>query len=89
MRVSKDEELGQIKSQLLITSIIDTPGAILMVLGLYGVFGTGGNTFLDILKNQNIAYGAIAVGGAIMAWALVRMVLLLKRRAEILNAENA
>ena len=89
MYVNKDEELRQIQRKLLITSIIDTPGAILMVLGLYGVFGTGGNTFLDVLKNQNIAYGAIAVGGAIMAWALVRMVLLLKRRAEILNAENA
>lgn len=89
MYVNKDEELRQIQRKLLITSIIDAPGAILMGLGLYGVFGADGNAFLDILNNQDIAFGAIAVGGAIMAWALVKMAFLLKRRAEISSARNA
>ena len=89
MYLSKDEELRQIQRRLLITSIIDAPGAILMGLGLYGVFGADGNAFLDILNNQNIAFGAIVMGGAIMAWALVKMVSLLKRRSEILSVGNA
>ena len=89
MYISKDGELKRIQRKLLITSSIDAPGAILMGLGLYGVFGADGNAFIDILNYQDIAIGAIVVGGAIMAWALVKMVSLLKRRAEILSVGNA
>lgn len=86
MYVSKDEELRQIQRKLLITGIIDAPGAILTALGLYGVFGADGNAFPGILNNQDIAFGAIVMGGAIMAWALVKMVSLLKRKSELSSA---
>ena len=88
MHLSKDEELRQIQRWLLITSILDLPGVILMGLGLYAVFGTDRNAFPNILNNQSIAFGAILMGGVIMAWALVKMLSLLKRRSEILTTGN-
>lgn len=88
MHINKDEELRQIHRKLLITNIIDAPGAILLGFGLYGVFGANGNAFIDILNNQNIVYGAIVVGGAIMAWSLLKMLTLLKRKAEIMSEEK-
>jgi len=89
MHLSKDEELRQIQRWLLITSILDLPGVILMGLGLYAVFGTDRSALPDIFYNQSIAFGAILMGGAIMAWALFKMVSLLKRRSEILTTGNA
>lgn len=83
MHKDKDEELRQIQRKLVILNIIDVPGAILAGLGLYGVFGANGNAFLEILNDQNIAYAAILVGGAIMAWTFFQILTLLKRKAEI------
>ena len=89
MHVNKNAELRQIQRNLLITIIIDTPGTILVGLGLYGVFGADGDAFLKILNDQNIAYGAIVVGGAIMIWSFVRVLSLLQKKAKIMREASA
>jgi hypothetical protein len=89
MHVNKNAELRQIQRNLLITIIIDTPGTILVGLGLYGVFGADGDAFLNILNDQNIAYGAIVLGGAIMIWSFVRVLSLLQKKAKIMREASA
>lgn len=84
----REQELRRIQKNLLIVSLIDAPGAVLVGLGLYGVFGANGNAFIDLLNNRAIAYGAIILGGVIMLWALTKMLPLLKRKAELMREEN-
>lgn len=85
MQSNKEKELEQIRRKLLITNIIDLPAAILLGLGLHAEFGSSGGAVVDILNDQNMAYAAILVGGAIMAWAFFRILTLLKRRAELMR----
>ena len=64
MYLSKDEELKQIQRKLLITSSIDAPGAILMGLGLYGVFGADGGGAAARSDVATHGPAALARGGA-------------------------
>ena len=89
MHSSKEEELKQVQKELLILNIIDMPATVLVGLGLFAVFGADGDAIPSLLNDKNLAYGAIVVGGSIMAWCLVKMFPLLKKRAQLANEESA
>ena len=80
---SSKEEIKQIQRKLFILIIIDAPAIILVGLGLAAVLSASGNAFPDLLNNKNIAYGAIVVGGAVMAWCASKIVPLLKRKMQL------
>ena len=85
---SSKEEIKQIQRKLFILSIIDFPAVMLVGLGLAAVLSANGNAVPDLLNNKNIAYGAIVVGGAVMAWCASKILPLLKRKMQLENEEN-
>ena len=52
-------------------------------LGLYALFGTNGNAFIDILNNQNVAYALTGSGAAVMVWVLIKTIPLFMRKSEL------
>ena len=89
MHTSREEELKQVQKELLFLNIIDMPAALLVGLGLFAVFGAEGNAIPALLNDKTFAYGAIVIGGAIMAWCMVKMLPLLKQKAQLANDENS
>lgn len=85
--ISKEEELNHIRTKIIVLQVIDFPGAIMLGLGLYALFGANGNAFIDILNNQTVAYALTGSGAAIMVWVMVKMIPLFKRKAELQKAE--
>jgi len=88
MQRSKEEQIKQVQKEILILSIIDMPATVLVGLGLFAVFGADGNAIPEALNNKDLAYGALVVGGIVMAWCFVKMLPLLKRKAQLANEEN-
>ena len=58
--------------QLKKIAIIDTPGSILIGLGLYGKFGANGNAFHPFLNSETNLNAMLVVGGIIWAYGLYR-----------------
>ena len=83
-----EEELKHIQKKIVIYNIIGAPGAILLGLGLYGLFGAQGNAFIPILNNLDVVYGFITTGAIIMIWEFLATIPLLKRKAEIAKKRN-
>lgn len=83
MQADREKEAKDLESKLLWVSIIDTPGAILVGLALYGKFGANGNAFHPLLNNGSVLAAMFAVGGAIMAWGTWQVITLAKRRANL------
>lgn len=88
MYISKEEEVKQIQKQILTLSIIDMIATMLVGLGLYAVFGANGNAVPEVLNDKNVAYGAIIIGGATMAWCFVKILPLLRRKAQLASEGN-
>ena len=85
---SSKEEMKQIQRQLFILCIIEFSAIMLVGSGLAAVLSANGNAVPDLLNNKNIAYGVIAVGGAVMAWCASKILPLLKRKMQLENEEN-
>lgn len=85
---SSKEEIKQIQRKLFILIIIDFPAMMLVGLGLAAVLSANGNAVPDLLNNKNIAYEAIVVGGAVMAWCASKILPLLKKKMQLENEEN-
>ena len=88
MNPTGDTELKQIKKRIIFTQIIGAPGAILLGLGLYGVFGANGNAFQPLLNDKNIVAGLVVAGVAIEVWQLVVLIPLFRKQMKLLNEKN-
>jgi Na+-translocating ferredoxin:NAD+ oxidoreductase RnfD subunit len=78
-----EKEAKDLERKLLWVTLIDTPGAILVGLALYGKFGANGNAFHPLLNNETVLAVMFAVGGAIMAWGSWQLVTIARRRAKL------
>lgn len=77
-----------IDTKIMKLQLISAPAMILLGLGLYGVFGvTDGNAFHPALNDKNNAYGLIAVGVAIEVFFTMKLVQLLKQKAELVKEQ--
>ncbi|WP_127474905.1 hypothetical protein [Sulfurivermis fontis] len=83
MQPDREKEAKDIERKLLWVSVIDTPGAILVGLALYGKFAADGNAFHPLLNNDSVLAAMFAVGGAIMAWGVWQVIALSRRRAKL------
>ncbi len=88
MLENKEDEIQRIEKRIIVISILETPGAILLGLGLYGLFGADGDAFIEILNYREIAFAATIVGGAIMLWSIIAIIPLLKRKAQLAQQDN-
>ena len=89
MKPNSEVELKQLKKRIILMQIIGAPGAILLGLGLYGVFGANGNAFHPLLNDKNIVAGLVVVGVAIEVWQLVVLIPLFKKQIKLMNERDA
>jgi len=85
VHTDREKEAKDLERKLLWVTIIDTPGAILVGLALYGKFGANGNAFHPLLNNDTVLAAMFAVGGAIMAWGSWQVITIARRRAKLLG----
>jgi hypothetical protein len=80
---NNEAELNNIKKKIVKTQIIGAPGAILLGLGLYGMFGANGNAFHPLLNDKSIVNSLLIVGVAIELWQLYVLIPLFKKQSKL------
>lgn len=88
MNSNDEDELNSIKRKIIKASIIGSPGAILLGLGLYGMFGANGNAFHPLLNDNNIVNGLLFFGVAIELWQFYVLIPLYKRQAKLVRKKT-
>ena len=83
-----NEKLVQINKKVVITQLIGTPGAILLGLGIYGMFGANGDAFHPLLNDEIFVKNILIIGAAIEIWQLYVLIPLFKKRSEIIRNDN-
>ena len=83
--MSKEDEIKNIDKQIVMIAIMDTPGTILLGLGLYAKFGTNGDAFHPLLNDPNIVTSMLVLGSAIMAWGGYKMFTLNREKNKLTN----
>ncbi len=68
MNNESEEKIAKLQKQLIITSIYEAPGAVLLGLGMYAKFAANGKAFLPILNNPTAVNAMLIIGAAIMLW---------------------
>lgn len=89
MPVDSEQQLKKIKSKILQVQLFGAPGAIVLGLGLYGLFGANGNAFHPVLNDMRIVYSLIAAGATIEIWQFMQLLPLLKQQAKIISDKNS
>ena len=85
---NSDQRLKAIKSKILTVQLFGAPGAILLGLGLYGMFGANGHAFHPALNDARVVYSLIAAGVTIEIWQFIQLLPLLKQQAQINNEKK-
>lgn len=71
---------SEFQKQLIKTQLIGAPGAMMLGLGLYGIFAARGEAFIDILNNRDVCMTLVVFGGALLVWETTAIVKLVTRR---------
>jgi hypothetical protein len=82
------ERINEIQKEIRNIAIMDFPASILVGLGLYGKFGSSGNAFHPLLNDQNVVNGMLIIAAAIMIWGSIKIISLLKERAQLKEKAN-
>ncbi|MBE9564988.1 MAG: hypothetical protein IMF17_07055 [Proteobacteria bacterium] len=83
-----NEKLIQINKKIVLTQVIGTPGAILLGLGIYGMFGANGDAFHPLLNDEIFVKNILIIGAAIEIWQFYVLIPLFKKRSEIMQKDN-
>jgi len=83
MFTNKQEELDYITKKIVKIQILGAPGAILVGLAFYAIFGAQGDAFHPLLNNMNIVYTMLVIGAMIMVWEFVTFWGLLKQKTKL------
>lgn len=67
----QDKEMEAIKRKILFSKSIDSVGALLLGIGLYGKFGSNVETFHNYLGNDTVVDGLLVSGGVLLALGTV------------------
>ena len=77
------QRIKEVQKEIVKVSILESPGAIMFGLGLYGKFGPEGDAFLSILNNEMVVNMLLGLGALIMAWGALKIVSLAKESARL------
>ena len=88
MAERNNQQLASIKREILKTQIFGIPAALLLGLGLYGLFAANGNAFHPLLDNQTVVYGMLVTGAVLDVLQMYRLIPLLKEQARIVSESN-
>lgn len=83
MTKKAEEEIAQLKKEIIKTKLIGAPGMIMVGLGLYGVFAAKGDAFHPFLNDPTNCYGILIVGAVITIWENIKVKKLTKRHWEL------
>ncbi|MGR6873136.1 hypothetical protein ACU6U9_12685 [Pseudomonas sp. HK3] len=83
--MTKETEIKAIEKQILMVSIMDIPGVILLGLGLYAKLGTQDDAFHPLLNDPNIVTSMLVLGSAIMAWGGYKIFTLSREKDKLTN----
>ena len=81
-------ELSHIKRKIIKTQLFGAPGAILIGLGLYGLFGANGDAFHPLLNNVVFVKNILVAGIVIEIWQLYVLIPLLKKHTFLYKQLN-
>jgi hypothetical protein len=82
------EKIAKLQKQIIVTSLYEAPGAVLVGLGVYAKFAANGNAFLSILNNQTVVNSMLMIGVAIMLWGAITVFGLLRQISELQKEKN-
>lgn len=88
MMFNKEDELEIIKKKIIKTQMIGAPGAILLGVGLYGMFGANGDAFHPLLNDDIFVKNILVIGAVIEIWQFYVLIPLFKKKSKILNDKN-
>ena len=89
MAERNNQQLANIKREILKTQVFGIPAALLLGLGLYGLFAANGNAFHPLLDNQTVVYGMLVTGAILEVLQMYRLIPLLREQARIARDRNA
>ncbi|MBI3187986.1 MAG: hypothetical protein HYZ31_09025 [Gammaproteobacteria bacterium] len=88
MRSNNEQQLKVIKRKIFRLQLFGAPGAIILGLGLYSLFGANGQAFHPALNNSNVVFSLLAAGITIEIWQFLQLLPLLKEQAKLINSKN-
>lgn len=77
--------LTAIKRDIIEIQVFGIPAALLLGLGLYGLFAANGNAFHPLLDNRAVVYGMLVAGAVLEFLQMYRLIPLLKEQAHIVR----
>jgi hypothetical protein len=88
MKGRNNRQLAVIRKEIIKTQVFGIPAALLLGLGLYGLFAANGDAFHPLLNNQNVVYGMLVAGAILEVLQIVRLIPLLKEQVRLLDDRN-
>ena len=85
--MNPEQRIKEIQKEMVKVSVLESPGAFMLALGLYGKFFSEGDAFLPILNNETVVNVLLGLGVAIMLWGATRIMSLVREGAR-LNEEK-
>jgi hypothetical protein len=86
--MNPEDRIKKIEKEITKVSIIDSPGSIMVGLGLYAKFSANGDAFHPILNNESIVNVMLTLGAAIMVWGGYKIFTLTREKASLKNKYN-
>ena len=83
MPMSPEEELRALDKQMLRANIIDTPGIILLALGVFSKTADDPASLHPVFADPMISNGLLVVGGVLTAWGTLMVISIIRRRSKI------
>jgi len=86
--MNNQQRIKTIEKETIKTAILESPGTLMVGLGLYAKFAANGDAFLPILNDDSVVNGMLFIGAAIMLWGSYKIFTLGREKAQILREIN-
>ena len=80
---STEDKIKETQKKIVLMSVLDTPGMLLLGLWGYGKFASNGEPFHPLLANEAVLTGLLLVGLAIVILCAIQIVSLSLKKAEL------
>lgn len=84
MDTNNEKKLKDIEKKIILTGLIESPGSIMLALGLYAKLIANGHAFYPALNNPKVIQFLLVVGTLIVIWGSIRVVSLMLQKNRLL-----
>ena len=85
MDTNNEKKLKDIEKKIILTGLLESPGSIMLALGLYARFIAKGHAFHPALDNPEVIQFLLVVGTMIVVWGTVRTISLILKKKKLLD----